>query len=67
MSRESSAIWRAAFNNDGIGEFQADDMAYPKIAALIWDKECNECGRLKVHKICYALRERICETCYKNL
>ncbi|ORY88582.1 hypothetical protein BCR35DRAFT_350828 [Leucosporidium creatinivorum] len=66
MTKTSRVIWRRAFDNDGIGELEAPDWSEPKLASLIWDKECELCGRQKVHKICYALRKRVCDACFKT-
>lgn len=86
MSKTSRVIWKKAFAHDGIGEIEAPDLSHPRLASLIWDKECEVspsslsrrdadltvrplwlqmCGRQKVHKICYALRKRVCDPCLK--
>ncbi|KAK4056152.1 hypothetical protein OIO90_002883 [Microbotryomycetes sp. JL221] len=66
MARSSRSIWLRAFANDGITNLHLPDMCEPKLASLIWDKECVMCGRLKVHKICYGLWTRLCDPCLKD-
>ncbi|KAM0787034.1 hypothetical protein ACM66B_006300 [Microbotryomycetes sp. NB124-2] len=65
MTRSARSIWRRSFANDGITGLTNPDMCEPKLASLIWDKECEACGRLKVHKICYGLWSRLCDPCMK--
>lgn len=57
----------AAFAREGIPKLEAGDLSEPAYAAMIWDKECQKCGRKKVHHIHYRLRRRMCDPCLKEM
>ncbi|RPD59158.1 hypothetical protein L226DRAFT_572160 [Lentinus tigrinus ALCF2SS1-7] len=67
MSRSSRHVWVAARGNvDPPLPDCPDFLSEPEYAYLVFERFCEECGAGRAMNVDYALRVRLCRTCWKE-
>ncbi|CAE6451891.1 unnamed protein product [Rhizoctonia solani] len=67
MDPSSAEIWRATLANADLPPCPDDDMSEPEYAALMFDKQCTECGDPASCHMDPIFMIRLCSGCRKDL
>ncbi|KAI0660280.1 hypothetical protein C8Q70DRAFT_980015 [Cubamyces menziesii] len=64
LGRTNRFVWLASLNSVAGLPPCPTDMAEPMYAALLFDRICMLCGETRSHWVDYAIRLRLCKSCY---
>ncbi|CAE6528685.1 unnamed protein product [Rhizoctonia solani] len=67
MDRSAAEIWRATLTNVGLSPCPDTDIQEPEYAALMFLKECTECGEPAGRHMDPIILVRLCSSCRKYL
>ncbi|GAA6040093.1 hypothetical protein JCM8097_002025 [Rhodosporidiobolus ruineniae] len=64
-SRSSKTVWRAARDQVGLPDLEADNMTEMAYASLVCEKVCHICRKDRAQLVNYDVQKRFCKSCQK--